>query len=263
MNARQLAKYWLYNSVPGFRGRFPYFGTPVYFPKNALLFWAVCDQGIFEADIVHRMVSLARPDTTVFDVGANLGLMSVPVLKGCPACRVVSFEPSPSSLPYLRQTAAASPYCERWTVIGSAVSDRAGELDFTVGSARDAVYEGFRSGDRIAGGSVIKVPVTTLDDAWRSLGEPDVSLIKIDVEGAEAGVLAGADGLLERCHPALLVEWFAPYLRRFHTPPQDLLRTAERFHYRIFTVPAGVPVDDARALSAQMIDCHNFLLLAA
>ena len=264
MNARKLVKYWLYNSMPGFSGRFPYFGTRVYFPKHALLFRAVCEQGIFEADIVHRMTRLARAGTTVIDVGANLGLMSVPVLDACSSCRVVSFEPSPSSLPYLERTHADSAHRERWTVIGAAVADRAGELDFTVGSsAQDALYEGFRSGDRIAGGRTIKVPVTTLDDAWRTLGEPEVSLIKIDVEGAEAGVLAGATALLQRWRPALLVEWYAPYLDRFSTPAVELLRLAAPFNYRIFTVPAGVPVDDERALITQMIDCQNFLLLSA
>jgi FkbM family methyltransferase len=263
MNARQLAKYWLYNSMPGFSGRFPYFGTPVYFPKNALLFKAVCEQGIFEPEIVQRMVTFARPETTVFDVGANLGLMSVPVLKGCRSCRVVSFEPSPSSLPFLERTHASSPYRDRWTVVKAGVADRAGELDFAVGSPNDALYEGFRSGDRIPGARVIKVPVTTLDDEWHKLDDPDVSVIKIDVEGAEAGVFAGAQRLLERCHPAILVEWFGPYLGRFATKPQELLGIAERFDYRIFTVPAGVPVDDERALAAQMVDCQNFLLLSA
>src|SRR5689334_6078554 len=97
MNARKFIKYWLYNSFPGLSGRFPYFGTHVHFPKDALVFRAVCDQGIFEADIVQRMVKLAQPDSMVFDVGANLGLMSVPVLEKCQTCRVVSFEPSPSS----------------------------------------------------------------------------------------------------------------------------------------------------------------------
>lgn len=261
MKARQLAKYWLYNAVPGFSGRFPYFGTRVYFPKNALLFRAVCDQGVFEADIVQRMVKLARPDTTVMDVGANLGLMSVPVLQAHPSCRVVSFEPSPSSLPFLQRTAAESPYRDRWEIVGAAIAGRSGELDFTVGSAHDALFEGFRSGDRIAGGRVIKVAVTTLDDAWRKLGEPEVSVIKIDVEGAEAGVFAGATALLQRWRPAIVVEWFGPYLDRFETPALELLRIASPFNYRIFTVPAGVPVDDERALTAQMIDCQNFLLL--
>jgi hypothetical protein len=70
---RTLAKYWFYNSMPGFRGRFPYFGTRILFPKDALLLYAVCDQGIFEADIVRRMVTLARPQSTVIDVGATWG----------------------------------------------------------------------------------------------------------------------------------------------------------------------------------------------
>ncbi len=262
MNARKLAKYWLYNSMPGFRGHFPYFGTSVYFPKDALLFRAVCEQGIFEADIVQRMVKLARPNTTVMDIGANLGLMSVPVLQACTSCRVVAFEPSPSSLPYLQRTAAASPYRDRWTVVGAGVASQSGELDFTVGSPRDALYEGFRSHDRIAGGRVIKVPVTTLDETWRTLGEPEVSLIKIDVEGAEGGVFAGAAAVLQRWRPAILVEWFDAYLNRFDTPATDLLRIAAPLDYRIFTIPAGVPVDDARALAAQMIDCQNFLLLS-
>ena len=263
MNLRKLAKYWLYNSAPGFGGRFPYFGSQVYFPKNAVLFRAVCDQGIFEAEIVQRMVKLAPPNSTVFDVGANLGLMSVPVLQECPSCHVVSFEPSPSSLPFLERTHQDSAHRDRWSIVKAAVAERAGELDFTIGSARDALYEGFRSGDRIAGGRVVTVPVTTLDDEWRKRGKPDVSVIKVDVEGAEAGVFAGATALLQQCRPSILVEWYAPYLERFDTNPDDLVTMARRFDYSIFSVPAGVPVDDERGLVAQMIDCQNFLLLGS
>jgi hypothetical protein len=105
--------------------------------------------------------------------------------------------------------------------------------------------------------------VTTLDETWHRLAEPMVSLIKIDVEGAEAGVFRGAAALLGRCRPAIVVEWAAAYLNRYQTPYSELLLVAERYHYRIFTIPGGVPVDDERALTAQMIDCDNFLLLAA
>jgi FkbM family methyltransferase len=51
---------------------------------------------------------MAKPDTTVFDVGANIGLMAIPLLTHVPECRVISFEPSENSVPYLRKTIEGS-----------------------------------------------------------------------------------------------------------------------------------------------------------
>ena len=263
MTLRSTVKYWLHRFVPGWRARLMYFGTAVYFPPDALLLRIVCDEGIFEADIVRRMTALVRPETTVFDVGANLGLMAVPVLQACATCRVVSLEPSPNSLPCLQRTRDEGQYRDRWTIVAAAAGAQTGTADFAVGSSSDALYEGFRSGDRLAGGRTIQVPVTTLDAEWRRLGTPTVSLIKIDVEGAEAAVFEGAGDLLRRDTPAILVEWHPAYLRRFQTPPMTLLRLAESYGYELFTVPAGVRVDSGAALTTQLIDCQNFLLLSA
>jgi hypothetical protein len=48
--------------------------------------------------------------------------------------------------------------------------------------------------------------MVTLDDVWRSCGSPRVALLKLDVEGAEARALAGAEELLASCSPSLLLE---------------------------------------------------------
>ena len=259
---RRVAKYWLYSSVPGFAGRFPYYGTTVHFPPRAPLFRVICQQGRFEPEIIDRLIQLARPDTTVFDVGANLGLMAIPVLNACNTCRVVSFEPSPSSLPFLRRTMSGAPFGERWVLVDKALADKPGELDFTVGRPEDALFEGFKSGDRIDHARTIAVKVSTLDAEWQALGRPQVSAVKIDVEGAEQQVLDGARALLAEQRPALLIEWHDAYLRRFNTPPAALLQVAQHYRYQIFTVPHGVPVADAAALRVQMMSCQNFLLLA-
>lgn len=255
---RQL-KYWLYNSVPGFAGRFPYYGTQVHFPPGAGTFRVICSQGSFEGEIVSRMVRLARPKSTVFDVGANIGLMAIPVLHSCPSCRVVSVEPSPSSLPYLQRTVAGSAYRDRWAVVPRAMSNQPGEMDFAIGRSRDALFEGFTrpgSGERS-----IRVSVSTLDDEWVRLGRPDVSLIKIDVEGAEGLALDGAVQLLRAERPSLLIEWHEDYLKRLGTPVEQILQRARDWQYRIFTIPGGVLVDDADSLRVQMFECSNFLLL--
>lgn len=47
------------------------------------------------------------------------------------------------------------------------------------------------------------VPLTTLDDALR---DRDIGFMKIDVEGHERKMLAGAEALLRRARPSLLIE---------------------------------------------------------
>ena len=260
MTLRRRFKRWLYGSCPGFAGRFPYYGIQVYFPPKSESFYAACQQGIFEADIVRLMQKLARPGTHVFDVGGNIGLMAAPVLQACSTCTVVSFEPSPNSLPYLRRTVSEGGCGERWVVVGRALSDVAGELDFAVGDAKDSLYEGFRSADRIPSAHMVKVPVSTLDIEWGHLGRPNVSVMKIDVEGAEKLVLDGGRELIDACRPHLIIEWVEQYLKSFGTPAYDLLGFAQSTGYGIYAIPHGVPVTDAKSLRVQMLKCSNFLL---
>ena len=58
--------------------------------------------------------------------------------------------------------------------------------------------------DAVAGHDVIasRVPRARLD----SVIHADVSFVKVDVEGHELNVLAGAHGLIDRCRPVFLVE---------------------------------------------------------
>jgi hypothetical protein len=48
--------------------------------------------------------------------------------------------------------------------------------------------------------------MSTLDRLWSAAGRPRVDAVKVDVEGAEPDVLAGAAVLLRSCRPVLVVE---------------------------------------------------------
>ena len=260
MSLRHRAKYWLYSSVPGFAGRVPYYGTTVHFPPRAPLFRVMCENGGFEPEIIDRLVKLTRAGTTMFDIGANIGLMAIPVLRACASCRVVSFEPSPNSLSYLRHTVRDAGFGERWLLIDKALGEQKGDASFVIGRPEDALFEGFKSA-ALRDARTITVPVSTLDEEWAALGSPDVSVVKIDVEGAEHQVLAGARALLTSKRPAIVLEWHEPYLERFGTPPERLSALAAAYRYRVFTIPQGIAVADAVALQVQMMSCQNFLLL--
>jgi FkbM family methyltransferase len=72
-------------------------------------------------------------------------------------------------------------------------------------------------------GSKITVAVTTLDQSVPSTLLNRVRLVKLDLEGAEAAALAGAERLLEACDN-FIVEVEDGHLRRQGATAEDILR---------------------------------------
>ena len=97
--------------------------------------------------------------------------------------------------------------------------------------------------------------MTTIDHEWVSLGRPDVSLIKIDVEGSELDVLAGASECMKVCRPYILVEWTELNLRSYNRDPIDILRFCQEVGYQLYSLPAIILVTDAQK-SAPPYETH-------
>lgn len=263
MTLRQNIKFWLYGCCPGFAGAFPYFGTRVYFPKGSLSFTAACAQGMFEYDNLRILWALVRPDSTYFDIGANIGLMAVPVLQHQPKCRVISFEPSPNVLPYLQRTVKESAYRERWTLVPKAVSAQSGKVTFTLSDQTNSLFDGIRPTHRVASVKQVEVDMTTVDESWRALGSPPVSMIKCDVEGAELDVLKGAVECLRSERPAVLLEWNAVNLAAYGCSSGSLLDFAREEKCKLFSVPRLVEIHTVQELDLHMILTESFLLVPA
>jgi FkbM family methyltransferase len=261
-NLRRIIKKWLYGKCPGFAGSFPYFDTKVYFPKDSLIFRVACEQGFYEKDNLHILSSLVKPNSTYFDIGANIGLMSIPILHTNDSCTVVSFEPSPNTLHFLNHTADNSRFTDRWKVVGKAVSSQVGTLDFFIASPDMGAFDGFKDTQRANTNNRIEVPVTTIDVEWESLGKPAVSVIKIDVEGSELEALQGGANCIEAEKPTILIEWNATNLKAYDCSPESLLIFAEKHDYLICSLPNLVPILDPNFLRIHMIKTESFLLLA-
>ncbi len=254
---RRRAKELVFREV----GWFPYYGERVYFPKDSFLFRLACRQGTYEHSNVRLLLRLVEPGSTFLDIGANIGLMALPVLRGQPACRVVSYEPSPATYPFLRRTALRSSHRDRWQVVEQALGARVGELDFHVAGAGMGAFDGFHETGRAGVATrVLRVPVTTVDEEWRSLGKPRVSVMKVDVEGAELEVLEGAAQCISTQAPHILVEWNLANATAAGKTPGDLLRAADAIGYRVYAAPQITRVVDEADLRTQMMFTEDFLL---
>lgn len=257
---RRRFKRWLYGSCPGFAGSFPYFNSRVHFPRGSIIFEAACADGIYEAENLRVMQGFARPRTAVFDVGANIGLMSVPVLSAKADVKVVSFEASPGTLRYLRRTRDESTFRDRWEIVGKAAGKTAGTAEFSVGAIGEGAYDGFKQTGRGSAASVLTVDVTTVDLEWRRLGQPDVSVLKLDVEGAELDVLDGARECIAACAPAIIAEWSPRNIGAYGRSVEDLFATAQRIGYRLWVIPQLAEIGDPVAIRMHSSLSESYLL---
>lgn len=261
MRLRGWLKLLLNGVRPFYRGSFTYFGEAVHFPFGSHLFKRVCEEGIFEYGTVRTLRALARPGTTYFDVGANIGLLAVPVLETNPEVRVISIEASPETVSYLRRTRERSSFQDRWSVVECAVGSSSRTVAFFASSPKDAAFDGLRDTGRGDTRRQVEVTMQTLDQVWKDAGAPKVSVIKMDVEGAESDVLAGASELIARDRPAIVLEWNAQNLRAYEIAPNQLLKTSRRTKYSIHALPKLFEVDSEDLLHIAMTETETFLLL--
>jgi FkbM family methyltransferase len=149
-----------------------------------------------ELPVLRRYV---RPGSRVIDIGANTGLYAYALSRDA---RVEAFEPMPDALRTLRALAAHRPSV---TVHADALSSAPGEATLYVPYLRHRLHAALASLQEPSPGTRYEryqVPVRTLD----TFAFADVSVVKIDVEGHERAVLAGATETLARERPALLIE---------------------------------------------------------
>ena len=146
------------------------------------------------------------PGALVFDIGANVGLVTHALSRVVGTNgRVVSLEPDPTSLEYLRRNNARHELANV-EVVPAAVADTRGTLSFF---AEGTITSGLASTRKEAVipkslGGVIDCDAITLRDAFERYGTP--SWIKMDIEGAEIDVLAQSRDLLRETRPFLVID---------------------------------------------------------
>ena len=234
----------------------------VFFPKGSIIFNLACEQGVYEASVVRLIERMIKPGTVYMDIGANIGLMSAPILVTRDDCQVVSVEASPTTLGYLERTRAASRFQDRWRIIGKGVAETAGEGIFFEGSPAQGAMDGLRDTGRSDLKRPISVPLTTIDTLWEELGQPPVSVMKLDIEGGEIGALRGAVRCLAATKPVVIMEWSARNLQAYGVDEGELFRFAQDQGFKLFSVPAYVEVGSALELRFHMCETETFVLAA-
>lgn len=156
--------------------------------------------GYWESWVTEVFMRLVRPGMTVVDVGANVGWYSLlaAMLVG-PEGRVFSFEADPDTHRLLSDSLEVNGFRGRTVVEQVAVADSPGEVGFHrflnhrgSNSIRQSEDDAAEFGDSL---ELITVPSVSLD-AYFADSDVSIDVLKIDAEGAEPAIVAGAQRLL-------------------------------------------------------------------
>lgn len=182
--------------------------------------------------------ALADPERLGLDIGGSWGLTAAAMASRVRELHV--FEPIPEKAAFLRRSLDAQ-------VHEMALSDAEGEAELHIPHASSALSTiEAANAVRELPGERVTVRLARLD----SLGLGPVGLVKIDVEGHEAAVLAGAQDLLQRDRPALLIE-----IEERHRPggPEATAAWLRARGFRGYLVAAGTlrPAEDFDAARDQ------------
>lgn len=152
---------------------------------------SVVDQWVHGLDtFLESLSNLGFRPQHIVDVGANRGNWTRRALQFFPAARYTMVEPQDSLKQYSADLLQRSTAI-KWMPAG--VADKPGTLRLRIGQpdSTSTFYDDGKAGDDRA-----SVPVVTLNEIASSYGMPE--LVKIDAEGFDLRVLAGASDLLGR-----------------------------------------------------------------
>jgi FkbM family methyltransferase len=147
----------------------------------------------------------------IVDVGANEGQFARALLAIAPKASIHAFEPEPATAARLRQLFAGD---RRVSVHEQAIAGSAGTA--TLHTTANTVFSSLHTplpslSDHYPRGTEPTGVVTVETAALDSVVSGPVAVLKIDVQGAELEVLAGASGVLQQTTAVLLEISFAPH----------------------------------------------------
>ena len=147
--------------------------------------------GSYEPLTTSTIESILTEGMTFVDIGAHVGLFSLPALHWVGTSgKVISFEPHPDNYVMLLENASRNQLDDRLIAVQSAVSDTNEIVKLHTSTFNTGDHQLFHTGARDS----IEVECTTLDHYFPAGTKVDV--IKMDVQGAEAKAFTGMKRVL-------------------------------------------------------------------
>jgi FkbM family methyltransferase len=208
------------------------------------------------ADFIERFL---RPGMVMIDVGAHIGeyTLQAAQIVGASGC-IHAFEPQAHIFPILSDNVRMNDLTNV-TLNCAAVCDVVGELEFEV--SPEPSMSSIRKHETLTlQTKLVKVPSVSLNSYWAE-HKQQIDLIKVDVEGAEKFVFAGASELMSRPGadaPTWIFEYAPRAYADFNYEPIEIVELVQSYGYSIWQYDYGGQVTPFE-LHAERPDIVNLI----
>jgi FkbM family methyltransferase len=146
-----------------------------------------------------------RSDMVLLDIGANIGEYSIFAAKRLTQGKVVAFEPVPALRKMLDENIELNQFTNV-IVKPFGLSDEVGSFPiYFVGENENEGQATFFPG-LLQNQRSVKAELKKLDDEWDQLSLNRLDFIKMDIEGSELKALQGAQNVIARFRPLVMLE---------------------------------------------------------
>jgi FkbM family methyltransferase len=164
--------------------------------------------GTFAPTVTEALQSFFAPaGGTYLDIGANIGLMTVPFARD-PRVHCIAFEPEPVNFDFLRRNVVRNAPDSSAELHQVALFHSRSMLSLAIAEGNIGDHRVTISG--VPGRRTVEVSAVPLDDFLDRITMP--LAVKIDTQGAEPFIIEGGQQVLTKA--GLLVMEFCPYLMR-------------------------------------------------
>jgi FkbM family methyltransferase len=220
-----------------------------------------------EADLLDRVFQLLIREgylgespfgKSLLNVGANIGMTVIGLVKQGRFDRAIAFEPTPNSYRLLVHNVSQNGLSDRIQSFPFALSSQNGALELEISRdnsgdnrIRQIQESGFFAEEKRR---TIRIPATTLDCFFTehpAAAEEPISLIWVDIQGHEGHFFRGAKQFLRRGIPVVIEFW--PYgINRSGMSVQEFCEIISELFSRFYIFGAGpeqeFPIGDASRL---------------
>lgn len=216
--------------------------------------------GEYEKDEMMLFDLILNNQSTIFDIGANIGWYALNWSKQFPQSSIYAFEPIPETYDFFKTNI---------TINGSrniypnqlAFSDTSGKTTYYF-TPESSVLASEKNILDYKNAQKIPVETTTVDNFIQQNKIECLDVIKCDVEGAELNVVKGALRTIEKHQPVIVLELFHEWSKWFNYHPDEALALLSELDYLVF-LPENGKLEKINSYQGGDFSRQNFFFMHA